>query len=119
MSDGIATPAAAVPKRPAGMLATEMEVHATDAENFLRSIANRHRLMVLCTLIEGEMSAGDLSRLLELTQSNLSRHLATLRDAGLVATRREGTTIHYRVLSDRVQMILEVLHHMFCDRLEA
>ena len=51
---------------------------------------------------------------LGLTQSNLSRHLATLRDEGLVATRREGTTIHYRIASDRVRPILEQLYKMFC-----
>ncbi|KAA5611339.1 helix-turn-helix transcriptional regulator [Rhodovastum atsumiense] len=91
-----------------------MEAHAAAAEAFLRSIANRHRLMVLCTLIEGEVSAGDLSRRLGLTQSNLSRHLGTLREEGLVATRREATTIYYRIASDRVRTILQVLYDMFC-----
>ena len=94
--------------------AAELEAHAAAAESFLRSIANRHRLMVLCALVEGEVSAGDLSRRLGLTQSNLSRHLGTLRDEGLVATRREATTIYYRIASDRVRVILETLHAMFC-----
>ena len=93
---------------------SELEAHAAAAESFLRSIANRHRLMVLCLLVEGEISAGDLSRRLELTQSNLSRHLSTLREEGLVATRREATTIYYRIASDRVRTILETLHGMFC-----
>ena len=92
----------------------ELEAHAAAAESFLRSIANRHRLMVLCSLIEGEISAGELSRRLGLTQSNLSRHLGTLREEGLVATRREATTIYYRIASDRVRTILQMLHGMFC-----
>ncbi|MBN8891133.1 MAG: transcriptional regulator [Acetobacteraceae bacterium SCN 69-10] len=96
--------------------AIEIEAHAEEAEAFLRSIANRHRLMVLCTLTEGEIPAGELGRRLGLTQSNLSRHLSTLREEGLVATRREGTTIHYRIASGRVQTILETLHAMFCVR---
>jgi ArsR family transcriptional regulator, virulence genes transcriptional regulator len=95
--------------------AGELEAYATEAESFLRSIANRHRLMVLCALIEGEVSAGDLSRHLGLTQSNLSRHLGTLRQEGLVATRREATTIYYRIASDRVRTILRTLHGMFCS----
>jgi DNA-binding transcriptional ArsR family regulator len=70
--------------------------------------------MVLCSLVEGEISAGDLSRRLGLTQSNLSRHLGTLREEGLVATRREATTIYYRIASDRVRTILHTLHGMFC-----
>jgi DNA-binding transcriptional ArsR family regulator len=108
----------ATPLAPAedGPSVAEMEAHAEAAEAFLRSIANRHRLMVLCTLVDGEVSAGDLSRRLGLTQSNLSRHLGTLRDEGLVATRREATTIYYRIASDRVRTILATLHGMFCAR---
>jgi DNA-binding transcriptional ArsR family regulator len=94
--------------------ASDLEEHAVAAESFLRSIANRHRLMVLCSLVEGEISAGELSRRLGLTQSNLSRHLGTLREEGLVATRREATTIYYRIASDRVRTILQTLHSMFC-----
>ncbi len=95
--------------------ARDLEAHAAAAESFLRSIANRHRLMVLCSLVEGEISAGELSRRLGLTQSNLSRHLGTLREEGLVATRREATTIYYRIASDRVRTILQTLHSMFCS----
>jgi DNA-binding transcriptional ArsR family regulator len=88
--------------------------NAAEAEAFLRSLASRHRLMVLCSLIEGEVSAGELGRRLGLTQSNLSRHLAMLREEGLVATRRERTTIHYRIASERVRPILEELYRLFC-----
>lgn len=91
-----------------------MEVRAAEAEAFLRSLASRHRLIILCDLVHGERSVGAMLPRLGLTQSNLSRHLATLREEGLVATRREGTTIHYRIASDRVRPILEQLYKMFC-----
>lgn len=91
-----------------------LQANAAKAEAFLRSLASRHRLMVLCSLIEGEVSAGELGRRLGLTQSNLSRHLAMLREEGLVATRRERTTIHYRIASERVRPILEELYRLFC-----
>ncbi|MBM3545451.1 MAG: helix-turn-helix transcriptional regulator [Alphaproteobacteria bacterium] len=91
-----------------------MEASATEAEAFLRSIASRHRLMVLCSLLDGEVSAGELGRALGLTQSNLSRHLSTLREEGLVATRRERTTIYYRIASERVRPILQELYRLFC-----
>ncbi len=84
------------------------------AESFLRSLASRHRLMILCTLLERERSVGELVRHIGLTQSNLSRHLAMLRDEGLVATRREGTVIHYRIGSERVRPILAELYRLFC-----
>lgn len=97
------------------MSLAEFENRAGEAESFLRSIASRHRLMILCTLMDGEMSVGDMAVKLGLSQSNLSRHLATLRDEKLVATRRDGTVIHYRIASDRVQPILGELHRMFCS----
>ena len=98
----------------APMNTAEMEARAAEAESFLRSLASRHRLTILCDLVQGERSVGDMLARLGLTQSNLSRHLATLRDEGLVATRRTGTTIHYRIASDRVRPILEQLYKLFC-----
>jgi ArsR family transcriptional regulator, virulence genes transcriptional regulator len=91
-----------------------LEARAAEAETFLRSLASRHRLMILCNLIDGEMSVGNLVQRLGLTQSNLSRHLATLREEGLVATRRDGTSIYYRIESPRVQALLSELYRLFC-----
>ena len=87
---------------------------AGEAEAFLRSLASRHRLMILCSLLDGELSVSDLGARLGLTQSNLSRHLATLRDEGLLGTRRERTTIYYRITSERVLPILAELYRLFC-----
>ena len=91
-----------------------LEARAAEAEAFLRSLASRHRLMILCNLIDGEMSVGQLVQRLGLTQSNLSRHLAMLREEGLVATRRDGTSIYYRIASPRVQALLAELYRLFC-----
>jgi len=99
---------------PAALDPAELEARAAEAEAFLRSLASRHRLMILCSLLDGEVPVGELVRRLGLTQSNLSRHLANLREEGLVATRREGTVIHYRIASDRVRPILAELYRLFC-----
>ena len=92
----------------------EFEARATEAEAFLRSFASRHRLMILCSLLEGELPVGELVRRLGLSQSNLSQHLARLREEGLVATRRDGTAIFYRIGSDRVRPVLAELYRLFC-----
>ena len=92
----------------------ELEARATEAEAFLRSFASRHRLMILCSLLEGELPVGELVRRLGLSQSNLSQHLARLREEGLVATRRDGTAIFYRIGSDRVRPVLAELYRLFC-----
>jgi len=93
-----------------------LAAQAGRAAEFLRSVASRHRLMILCMLLEGEMSVGELAERLELNQSNLSRHLATLREEEIVATRRDGTAIYYRIASDRVKPIMVRLYDMFCTR---
>ncbi|MGO8867755.1 MAG: ArsR/SmtB family transcription factor [Alphaproteobacteria bacterium] len=86
------------------------------ASQFLRSLASRHRLMILCTLLEGECPAGDLGRRLGLRPSNLSQHLAKLRQERLVATRRVRTVIYYRLASERVAPILAALYRLFCKK---
>ena len=98
----------------ADMSPARLKEKAGEAEAFLRSLASRHRLMILCSLLEGELSVGELGARVGLTQSNLSRHLATLRDEGLLGTRRERTTIFYRITSERVLPILAELYRMFC-----
>lgn len=96
-----------------------MAQHADEAARLLRSLANSHRLMVLCLLGEGELSVGALNDSLPLSQSALSQHLAVLRDEGLVATRREGQTIYYSVPAGPALQILQVLHSVYCTAPEA
>ncbi|WP_052945255.1 ArsR/SmtB family transcription factor [Acidisphaera rubrifaciens] len=91
-----------------------LEARATAAEAFLRSLASRHRLLILCTLLQGELSVGELGQRLGLSQSNLSRHLGTLRAESLVATRREGTVVYYRIVAARVVPFLTELYNLFC-----
>ncbi len=91
-----------------------MAAHADEAAKLLRSLANPHRLMVLCLLGGQELSVGALNEKLALSQSALSQHLAVLRDEGLVATRREGQTIYYSVPDGPALQILEVLQRIYC-----
>jgi ArsR family transcriptional regulator, virulence genes transcriptional regulator len=91
-----------------------MEGQARRAAEFLRSIASEHRLMILCALAEEERSVGDLARLLGIAQPNASQHLFKLKSEGLVAARRAGQTIYYRLASRHVQPIIGHLHAMFC-----
>lgn len=97
------------------LVAAEMEEHAAAAAGMLRLLASERRLMVLCTLIaEGEAPVGRLASRAGLSQPAMSQHLAKLREDGLVATRREGTTIHYRIADPRVARIMATLHEIYC-----
>jgi ArsR family transcriptional regulator, virulence genes transcriptional regulator len=67
-----------------------------------RALSDATRLCVLETLASGERSVGDLSRDAGCQIPNMSQHLAVLRSAGLVTTRREGNTVYYRLTDQRV-----------------
>jgi len=91
-----------------------MAAHADAAAQLLRSLANPHRLMVLCLLGAGELSVGALNEALPLSQSALSQHLAVLREEGLVQTRREAQSIYYRVPEGPALAILQTLQGIYC-----
>ncbi len=92
----------------------QLEIRAEKAERFLKSIANKHRLMVLCMLLEDELSAGQLAERLGTKQPNASQHLFKLKAEGLVETRREAQTIYYRLASNDVKPIIKHLERLFC-----
>ncbi len=93
----------------------QMMSNAAAASRLLKAIANPHRLMVLCQLNGGEHSVGALQDAVGLSQSALSQHLARLRSDGLVATRREAQTIHYRLADPAVTEIIGVLYRHYCE----
>jgi ArsR family transcriptional regulator len=74
-----------------------------------RAMADPKRLCVLESLAEGELSVSDLSSRVRCQVPNMSQHLAVLRSAGLVATRREGTTVYYRLTDPRVLEAYQLL----------
>jgi DNA-binding transcriptional ArsR family regulator len=87
---------------------------AVQAENFLKALANRHRLMILCELHKGERSVTELQSVGGLSQSSLSQHLARLRDDKLVKTRRSSQTIYYSLANDNVSRIIALLYDVYC-----
>jgi len=80
---------------------------------FLRALAHPMRLAILCRLLEGELSVSGFESELGLRQPNLSQQLGLLREAGLVATRREAKSVFYSLADERVRIILDALHVAF------
>ena len=101
-----AAPASAGPQQLADLAAS-----AHSAARMLKLLASEQRLLLLCRLIEGEASVGDLAERARLTQSAASQHLGKMRAEGLVATRRQAQTIYYRLADPAVVRILDTL----CD----
>lgn len=91
-----------------------MAAKAEKAAELLKSLANRHRLLIVCQLIGGERSVGELAEFLGIRDSTVSQHLALLRKDGIVATRREGQTIYYAIGSAPARAILETLYGIYC-----
>jgi len=92
----------------------QMRIHATDAARLMKALGNESRLMILCTLAEGERSVGDLNEIIPLSQSALSQQLARLRKQGLVDTRRESQTIYYSLANGPADKVIHLLHDIYC-----
>ena len=91
-----------------------MEGKAGEVAGLLRTLAHPARLMIVCTLAEGEYSVGQLEQELGIHQPSLSQQLTVLRDAGIVETRREAKQIFYRLTEARAERLIQSLYTIFC-----
>ncbi len=92
----------------------DMREHAAEAAALMKALGHEARLVVLCTLAEGERSVGELNALVPLSQSALSQQLARLRRDGLVDTRRDAQTIYYSLRPGPADRVIRVLHELYC-----
>jgi DNA-binding transcriptional ArsR family regulator len=104
----------AAAKTKSAMQIDRMAESAREASGFLKALAHESRLMILCNLLDGEKSVGELEAVLSLRQSTVSQQLARLRLEGLVAARRDGKTIHYSIADDRARVVIGALYATFC-----
>ena len=82
----------------------------------LKELANPSRLLILCQLIDGQKSVGELCRIVDLSQSAVSQHLARLREAGLVDTEKRGQMVYYRLCNMEAHALLSTLYLIYCKR---
>lgn len=92
----------------------EMEARAGEVAGLLKTLAHPARLMLACTLAEGEYSVGQLEERLGIHQPTLSQQLGVLREAGIVETRRDAKQIFYRLSADKAARLIEALYTIFC-----
>lgn len=93
---------------------SDLENNAKRAAVLLKSMANERRLVILCTLAQGERSVGELEGVVRLSQSALSQHLARLRQDGLVTTRRNAQTIYYSLRGGEAEAVMQALYRLYC-----
>ena len=96
------------------MTREELAGRATEVAALLKTLANRNRLMIVCALVDGEYAVGQIEEELGIRQPTLSQQLTILREAGIVATRREAKQIFYRLTEQKAARLVEALHAIFC-----
>lgn len=107
-------------KRPAvadstAMPLAELQKRAGDAAALLKALANPDRLLLLCHLVEAERAVAELGAVTGIAQPTLSQQLGVLRGERLVATRRAGKSIHYRIASPAALAVLRTLYALYCE----
>jgi len=95
---------------------TELQDNSARASNLMRIMSNEKRLMILCNLVENELSVQELQEATGFGQSTVSQQLALLRAEHLVTHRREAQSVYYGLDSTEARAILEALHNVFCTK---
>jgi len=85
------------------------------AARSLKAISHPLRLKILCTLGEEEVSVQTIVEQVGTSQSNISQHLAILRDKGILASRKRANRVYYRVGDARTLRLLSMMHEVFCS----
>ncbi len=89
--------------------------NAEIAAKWLKAVANPYRLMILCLLLDNELSVTELNETVPLSQSALSQHLAVLRAEDLVSTRKSSQIVYYSLKNQQVTEVISILHRKFCS----
>ena len=92
----------------------KMQSNAWEAAALLKALSNECRLIILCQMLQGEMSVSKLNESVDISQSALSQHLARLRKDGLVAVRKEAQTVYYRITDPNIERLVNLLYEIFC-----
>jgi DNA-binding transcriptional ArsR family regulator len=92
----------------------EKEEHIDQASRALKAMAHPLRLKILCVLGEEEVSVQDIVDCVGTSQSNISQHLAILREKGVLKTRRDANRVYYRIGDERTLTLIGMMREVFC-----
>ena len=87
----------------------------TMTANALKAMAHPLRWKILCTLGDRELSVGEIVEQTGTSQSNISQHLAILRDKGILASRKDANRVYYRVGDARTLRLISMMQEVFCS----
>ena len=84
------------------------------ASRSLKAMSHPLRLKILCTLGDNEVSVQDIVDQVGTSQSNISQHLAILRDKGILTSRKDANRVYYRVGDSRTLRLISMMREVFC-----
>ena len=86
------------------------------ASRSLKAMSHPLRLKILCVLGNAEISVQDIVSLVGTSQSNISQHLAILRDKGILACRKDANRVYYRISDNRTLRLIKMMREIFCTQ---
>ena len=92
----------------------EREDHIDQASRAIKAMAHPLRLKILCVLGNQEISVQEIVDCVGTSQSNISQHLAILREKGVLRTRKEANRVYYRVSDERTLLLIGMMREVFC-----
>ena len=93
-----------------------MEEQAKKIAELLKLLANEHRLLILCALLKGRLTVGDIHQYTPgITASALSQHLNHLKLAGILSSEKQGLNVFYRIQDERVVALIESIKKEYCQ----
>lgn len=92
----------------------DREEDIQQASQAIKAIAHPLRLKILCVLGDQEISVQDIVEHVGTSQSNISQHLAILRDKGVLSTRKEANRVYYRIGDLRTLKLVSMVREVFC-----
>lgn len=101
-------------KKTRGVPLRDMQQNCEHVSKVLKALAHPQRLMILCHLVEGEKTVGELESLCTLSQSAVSQFLKRMKLEQLIDSEKRGLFVHYRIVDPDVKRLMASLYAIFC-----
>jgi ArsR family transcriptional regulator, virulence genes transcriptional regulator len=93
---------------------SELRRQSEDVAALLKQLSHPQRLLILCSMADGEKSVGEIEKACGASQSAVSQFLKGMRLEGLIESRREGKQVYYKIIDKRVLDLIKSLYQIFC-----
>lgn len=93
---------------------SELRHRSEDVATLLKQLSHPQRLLILCCMVEGEKSVGEIEDVCGASQSAVSQFLKGMRLEGLIESRRDGKRVYYKIVDKKMFALIQALYQIFC-----